>query len=157
MDRLGDTLRLTASEWLVIKTSTAGLLAMEAHYGPGAKPPPAHHHPSQEERFAGISGTVRARIDGVEQTIGPGETVTIPPGASHSFWNPGGEEAVLTWEVRPALRTEQMFGDLAKAGSTLEQGLVLTRYKAEFRLASVPQRLLLDAIAPVAGLIGRFR
>jgi quercetin dioxygenase-like cupin family protein len=157
MAQPGDTLRLTATEWLVIETSTADLLAMEAHYGPGAKPPPAHHHPAQEERFTGISGTVRARIDGVERTIGPGETVTIPPGANHSFWNPSSEEAVLTWEVRPALNTEQMFEDLADAGSTLKQGLVLTRYKAEFRLASTPQRLLLDAIAPVAGLIGRSR
>ncbi len=157
MSQPGDTLHLTVSEWLVIKTSTADLLAMEAHYGPGAKPPPAHHHPAQEERFSGINGTVRARIDGVERTIGPGETVTIPPGANHSFWNPGGEEAVLTWEVRPSLRTEQMFEDLAKAGSTLKQGLVLTGYKAEFRLASAPQRLLLDAIGSVASLIGRFR
>ncbi len=156
---MGDKLEMTPHEWLIVTTTTADsggeLLAMEAHYAPGGQPPPAHHHPSQEERFTGISGTVTARIDGAQRTIAPGETVTIPPGADHSFWNPSSEEAVLRWEVRPALGSERMFEELAQVSSTLAKGLVLTRYKREFRLTSAPQRLLLDAIAPIAGLFGR--
>jgi quercetin dioxygenase-like cupin family protein len=150
---MAKTFRLTPKEHLTLVTSSADsngeLLALEAHYGPGGSPPPAHYHPSQEETFTGVSGTVTARISGVERTIGPGETVTIPAGTNHAFWNPGSEEAVLTWEVRPALRTEQMFEQLSNAGSTLRQALVIPRYKEEFRLTSAPQRVVLDAIGAI--------
>lgn len=161
MANTGDTIKLTPSEQLTLKTTTGDsggeLLAMEVRYGPAGKPPPEHYHPSQEERFTGVTGTVTARINGVERRIGPGETVTIPPGINHAFWNPGGEDGVLIWEVRPALRTERMFEELAQAGSTFKAGLVVARYKHEFRLSNAPQRVLLDALAPLAGLIGRGR
>jgi hypothetical protein len=130
---------------------------MEAHYGPAGRPPPGHHHPRREERFTGVSGTVAARVAGVERTIGPGDQLTIPAGVNHAFWNPGGEEAVLRWEVRPALRTERMFEDLAAAGSTLRTAFVVPRYREEFRLSSALQRTLLDLLAPGARLIGLAR
>lgn len=36
-----------------------------------------------------------------EQTVGPGETVTFPPGDAHRFWNAGDEELVCRGIVRP--------------------------------------------------------
>lgn len=159
MANAGDTLKLTPKERLTITTSAADsggeLLAMEARYGPGGSPPPEHYHPSQEELFTGVTGTVTARIAGVERSIGPGETVTIPAGTSHAFWNPGTEPATLRWEVRPALGTEQMFEELSSAGTTLAQALVISRYKQEFRLSNAPQRMLLDLVNPLARLISR--
>lgn len=147
---MAKTFTLTPNERLEVVTSSADsngeLLVLEAHYGPGGKAPPEHYHPSQEETFTGVSGTVTARISGTERTLGPDERVTIPAGTKHAFWNPGGQEAILKWEVRPALRTEQMFEELSNAGSTLKQAMVIPRYKPEFRLSSAPQRLLLDAI-----------
>ena len=130
---------------------------MEAHYGPAGRPPPEHYHPRQEERFTGVSGVVYARVGGVERTIAAGDQLTIPAGVNHAFWNSGGEEAVLRWEVRPALRTERMFEDLAAAGSTLRAALVLPRYREEFRLSSGLQRTLLDFIAPGARFVGLAR
>jgi quercetin dioxygenase-like cupin family protein len=143
---MAKTFRLTPTERLELISSSADALEVHAHYGPGGSPPPAHYHPSQQETFTGISGAVTARIGGTERTIGPGDTVVVPPGTSHAFWNAGREEAVLKWEVRPALRTEQMFQELSDAGSTFKQALVIPRYKAEFRLSSAPQRVVLDAI-----------
>src|SRR5947209_11074529 len=99
---MAKTFKLTPKERLELISSSAELLELEAHYGPGGRPPPEHYHPSQEEAFTGVSGVVTARVNGVERTIGPGETVTIPAGASHVFWNPGSEEAVVKWQVRPA-------------------------------------------------------
>jgi len=151
-------IELTPSERLVLVTTTVEsngeLLAMEAHYGPSGRPPPEHYHPRQEERFTGVSGTVTARVAGVERTIGPGDQLTIPAGVKHSFWNAGGEEAVLRWEVRPALRTERMFEELAAAGSMLRAAFVVPRYREEFHLSSAPQRTLLDLLAPGARLMG---
>ncbi len=146
---MAKTFRLTPKERLELISSSSELLELEAHYGPGGSPPPEHFHPSQEETFTGITGTVTARVDGVERTIAPGETVTIPAGTRHAFWNPGSEEAVLKWEVRPALRTEQMFEELSNAGSTMKKALVISRYKEEFRLTGAAQRALLDAVGAV--------
>ena len=101
-------------------------------------PPPEHYHPTQEETFTGLSGTVTARIGGVERTIRPGEMVTIPAGTKHAFWNPDTEPATIKWEVRPALSTERMFEELSHAGSTFKQALVISRYKREFRLSNAP-------------------
>lgn len=159
MAKSGDTLTLTPKEQLTIITSAADsggeMLAMEAKYGPGGSPPPEHYHPNQEETFSGVSGTVTARIAGVERSVGPGEKVTIPAGMKHAFWNPGTESATVRWEVRPALATDRIFEELSDAGSTLKQALVISQYKQEFRLSNRPQRMLLDVIAPLARLIAR--
>jgi hypothetical protein len=48
-----------------------------------------------------------------------------------------------------------MFEELSNAGSTFKQALVISRYRREFRLSSAPQRMLLDAIAPIARLVSR--
>ena len=53
------------------------------------------------------------------------------------------------------MRTERMFEELSNAGSTLKQALVISRYGHEFRLSHASQRMLLDAIAPIARLIAR--
>jgi quercetin dioxygenase-like cupin family protein len=159
MAKTGDTFTLSPKERLTITGSAADsggeLLAMEAQYAPGGSPPPEHYHPAQEETFTGVSGTVTARIGGVERAIGPGDVVTIPAGTKHAFWNPGSESATIKWEVRPALGTERMFEELSNAGSTFKQALVISRYKGEFRLSNATQRMLLDAMAPIARLAAR--
>ena len=76
----------------------------------------------ERETFTGVSGTVTARIGGVERRIGPGEMVTIRAGTRHAFWNPGTETATIKWEVRPALSTERMFEELSNAGSDVQTG-----------------------------------
>jgi quercetin dioxygenase-like cupin family protein len=152
-----DRIELSPTERLVVITSTEELLAMEAHYGQADKPPPEHYHPRQEERFTGVSGSVRVRLDGVERMLDPGDELTVPAGTPHAFWNPQPGEAVLRWEVRPALRTEQMFRDIAAAGSTPRAALAVSRYREEFRLANALQRALLDVLGGVARAVGRGR
>src|SRR3954471_357553 len=68
---------------------------------------PAHVHPEMEERYEVLSGTAAFRIGGHEQTAGPGEVVTVPPGTTHLAWNPTGEPVHLKVEFRPALRWEE--------------------------------------------------
>ena len=58
--------------------------------------PRAHVHPEQEERFEIVSGTMKLRMNGKKIVAGPGDIVTVPPGARHKFAN-GGDEPV---EVR---------------------------------------------------------
>src|SRR5436190_13115981 len=65
-----------------------------------------HMHPRQEERFEVVKGRMRGRLDGEERTVDEGESVVMPAGARHFWWNDGDEEAQLLVDVRPALRTE---------------------------------------------------
>jgi len=48
-------------------------------------------------------------VGGVERDLVAGETLVILAGVSHSMWNPGPESARVSWQVRPALRTQQFF------------------------------------------------
>ena len=65
---MADTLKLTPHETLTIRRSEPDLLEVEAVYGPGGSPPPAHLHPSQHERFEVLAGQIRARVDGEDRT-----------------------------------------------------------------------------------------
>ena len=62
-----DTLKLTPTESVTIRSSTPEALEVEAEYGPDGSPPPKHWHPAQDERFRVLEGTLRARVDGIER------------------------------------------------------------------------------------------
>jgi mannose-6-phosphate isomerase-like protein (cupin superfamily) len=75
-------------------------------------PPPASHgpmrhvHPKQDEYLAVREGRLGVWHAGDERELGAGESVTIPAGDPHRFWNAGDGELRLVGEVRPALDTE---------------------------------------------------
>ena len=83
------------------------LLELELVWPRPGQRAPAHVHPEMEERYEVVSGTAAFRIGGHEQTAGPGEVVTVPPGTTHLAWNPTEEEVRLKVEFRPALRWEE--------------------------------------------------
>ena len=128
----------------------------------------AHVHPKQEERFAVVSGTLGLEVGGEETVAGPGETLTIPPGTPHRFWNAGDDEVRFRCEVRPALRFEQlietMFG-LATDGKTNRKGMpnplrLAVIARAHFDVVRLPfppafvQRLGLALGAPLGRVLG---
>ena len=101
-------------EVLATAASSGGeLFEVEATYEPGSQAPLAHLHPAQDEHFEIRSGSMAARIGGEEAVHGPGETIDIPRGTVHSMWNAGEEPAVVLWQTRPALRTEEFFEAVA--------------------------------------------
>jgi len=136
-----ETLKLTASESLTIGESNGELLEVEATYGPGGNPPPAHLHPSQDEHFGVLEGSVRARVGGVERDLGAGEEIDIPRRTPHQIWNPGYAPARVRWQTRPAGRTEAWFRALdrlqreGKVGRTVSMLPLLFKYRDVFRLA----------------------
>lgn len=83
------------------------LLQMEAIYGGTGQFPPRHYHPSQDEHFEVLEGTVRTIVDGEERSYESGEAFDIPAGAVHQL--AADPPARLKWEVRPALRTAEFF------------------------------------------------
>jgi len=129
------TLQVGRHERITVVGETPELLHLEAEYDPGGKPPPAHCHPAQDERFEVLAGTVRCRTSDGERDLVTGETLDVPRGVAHQFWNAGDAPARVRWEVRPALRTSAFFGAIARSRTPLGKLLAVVRHRREFRLA----------------------
>jgi quercetin dioxygenase-like cupin family protein len=128
------TIRLGDHEEIRVLGEDPDLLAMEATYEPGGSSPPAHYHPSQDEHFEVLEGAVRCRTPDGERELSAGETIDIPRGTVHQFWNPGGAAARVRWEVRPALRTREFFAAIAGSRTPAGKIAAVARYRKEFRL-----------------------
>jgi quercetin dioxygenase-like cupin family protein len=122
------------------------LLVMETSYEAGGPPAPAHLHPSQEETFEILSGSVRASIDGEVRILTEGDVLVIPAGTPHEFGGDDENEGTARWEVRPPLRTREFFEGLfgalqaaadAQAGGSEEPppAFDVAEYGDVFRLA----------------------
>lgn len=166
MTRSGETFVLHDGEKVTVRTAAAdsdgALLEVEAEWAPvdGHKPP-VHFHPLQDERFEIAEGELSVKLDGETRVLRAGDSLDIPRGAAHSMWNSGGTVTRASWQVRPALRTEDFFravhelraaGRAGKGGMiTLPAaGLVFEAFPDEFRLA-MPAPLR----RPVVGLLAR--
>jgi quercetin dioxygenase-like cupin family protein len=104
------------------------LLEMEATYGGTGQYPPKHLHPSQDERFEVLEGTVRTIVAGEERSYGPGEAFDVPAGTIHQMT--ADPPARLKWQVRPALNTAEFFETLY--GGDIPSDF-LERFSAEVR------------------------
>jgi quercetin dioxygenase-like cupin family protein len=112
------------------------LLEMEATYSGEAPMPPEHLHPSQDEHFEVLEGSMRTIIDGEERTYGVGEPFDVPAGTPHQMG--ALEPTRMKWEVRPALRTAEFFEGLYGSGPGSAQDLgekFFEEYSDVFRLS----------------------
>jgi mannose-6-phosphate isomerase-like protein (cupin superfamily) len=150
-----ETLMLTPSESVTIVESAPERLVAEATYGPGGKPPPKHHHPSQDEHFTVASGRLSFRVGSDERVLGAGEEIDVPAKAVHQVWNPHGEPATVTWVTSPAGRTEAWFRAVdtlnrrqakGKSPGLLDFAPLLSDYRDTFRLAVGPDALVAPLI-----------
>lgn len=65
--------------------------------------PPQHRHAQHDEGFYVLSGTVRFTVGPDDYDVGAGTWVTVPPGAPHTFANPGDDPAVMLTTFTPDL------------------------------------------------------
>jgi mannose-6-phosphate isomerase-like protein (cupin superfamily) len=139
----GDVFSLTDHEHLTVTRLDDDLLEVEAVWDPsdGEHQPLAHRHPNQDEHFVVHEGELTARIDGVERVLRAGDTLDVPAGTSHAMWSTADGPTRATWQVRPALRTAEMWATLtrlrARVGGmpTPEEGAeLLAKYAPEFEL-----------------------
>jgi mannose-6-phosphate isomerase-like protein (cupin superfamily) len=141
------------------------VLAFDLEVEPHGQVPGAHVHPTQEERFEVLRGTMKFRKGFRTVVAGPGETVVVPPGTTHRFANAGPELAVVRVEVRPALNMEQLYETavaLARDGRTFRSGLPkpldLALFMREFReevQAPFAPGLVRAVTAPLAWVAAR--
>jgi mannose-6-phosphate isomerase-like protein (cupin superfamily) len=131
MIRAGDTIHnpITGERLVFRKTSadTGGqAVVIETFVQPNGFVAAAHVHPSQEERFEILRGSVGFKIGRKKLVAGPGQRLTVPAGTPHKFWNAGDDEAHFVCEVRPALQFESLLETmfaLAADGKTNRKGM----------------------------------
>ena len=74
--------------------------------GPGGRVPSSHAHPHQQECFTVLDGELDFRVGWRRLRIGPGGSVTVPPGRVHHFANRGRVAIRVQVETVPALEME---------------------------------------------------
>ena len=161
-----ETLQLTGHESVTVTVDTFELLEVEASWDAGAKAPPAHLHPSQDEAFLVLEGELTVEVDGDTRTLEAGDTLEIPKGTAHRMWNSGATTARATWQTVPAQRTLDFWRAMDAARRTRPTGKggvltpvavapILKRHRAEFQLA-LPAPLERTALA-VLGTAARIK
>jgi mannose-6-phosphate isomerase-like protein (cupin superfamily) len=83
----------------------------EAVLAPHTPGPPQHRHAQHDEGFYIVSGTVRFTVGQKRYDAVAGTFVMVPPGAPHTFANPGDQPAVMLSTFTPDLYV-QYFRDL---------------------------------------------
>jgi mannose-6-phosphate isomerase-like protein (cupin superfamily) len=147
------------------------LLRIETVNPPSPVAEPMHVHPRQVTSARVVSGVLHFLVAGREHEVGPNETITIPAGKHHRFWNDGNTDAVAIQEARPALRLAEFFqtyfshaeqGQLDERGrpTLLLSALLAPEFADEIRLVTPPwpiQRAAYALLAPIARLRGHAR
>ena len=131
MIRAGDAIEnpVTGERIVFRQTSretNGAAVVIETYVQPNGFVAAAHVHPSQEERFEVLRGTVGFRVGREKLVAGPGKRLTVPAGTPHKFWNAGDDEAQFVCEIRPALQFESLLETmfaLAADGKTNRKGM----------------------------------
>jgi quercetin dioxygenase-like cupin family protein len=89
----------------------------EITLAPHSSGPPQHRHARHDEGFYVVSGCVRFTVGQTEYDAQPGTLVMIPPGAPHTFANPGDQPVVMLNTFTPDLYV-QYFRDLREEFAT---------------------------------------
>ena len=173
MIRAGDAIEnpVTGERIVFLKTSreTGGqAVVIETYVQPNGFVAAAHVHPSQEERFEVLRGSVGFRVGRKKLVAGPGQRLTVPAGTPHKFWNAGDDVAHFVCEIRPALQFESLLETmfaLAADGKTNRKGMpnplrlavIANHHFDDVRLAKIPhwmQKMGLVLGAPVGKVLG---
>jgi quercetin dioxygenase-like cupin family protein len=139
------------------------LLEIDSYYEPHSAPPTPHFHPSQHEHFEVLEGSLTVNVDGEKRVYSAGESFEIPPGTIHSMWNAGDEEARVSWQIRPALKSQQFFetvwglarDDKPITSNLMQAAIILRHYRDEFRLTR-PSPLVQTLAFGFYALLGRW-
>jgi len=99
----------TTIEFTATAESTGGdYVEILATYPPNSSPPPRHLHPSQDEHFTVLSGSMHGSAGDDAIEAGAGEEFKVLRGTPH-LMSAGPDGAVLRWRTSPALRTGEMY------------------------------------------------
>jgi quercetin dioxygenase-like cupin family protein len=160
-----------AGEDRVVFTKTAQqtsgeVFELEVFIRAGAPGTPEMVHSLQDESFEILSGSLDFRIAGQEERrLTAGESLLIPKGTPHNWWNESDEEAHALVEITPALRSEEFFANLyglcSEKGALpnlLQMAVLVDEHKDEGSYLTKPpllvQKVVFGVLAPLGRLLG---
>jgi quercetin dioxygenase-like cupin family protein len=131
MIRTGQTIENPVTGERVVFRQTAAdtkgeLVVIDVYVEPHGFVAATHLHPSQEERFQVLAGTLEMKVGRETVVARSGDVVVVPAGTPHRFRNAGEEQAHFVCEVRPALQFESLLETmfaLAADGKTNRKGM----------------------------------
>ena len=110
MARTGDRFEMPdGSSYEVTKsTAEAGgeFVEMIFTLPPGSYAPPPHTHPGLVESYEVLEGQLEVMVDDSWQTLGPGESASVPSDTNHTFKNRSGQLVRARNVHRPPARFE---------------------------------------------------
>jgi len=105
----------------------------EITIAPHTDGPPQHRHAQHDEGFYVLAGTVRFTVGDQSHDVPARTLVMVPPGAPHTFANPGDVPAVMLNTFTPDLYVQYFrdLRDMVASGQPLTPGAitgVMARY-----------------------------
>jgi quercetin dioxygenase-like cupin family protein len=119
--------------------SDDAFVEMEFILPSGCVPPPPHVHRDGVEEYEVLEGSFEVVVDGVWQTLGPGDSATVPIGALHTFRNRSGHTVRVRNRHRPAMGFEDFIA--AMHAAVCAAGITRPR---DPRIPFVLSRVMLD-------------
>jgi mannose-6-phosphate isomerase-like protein (cupin superfamily) len=130
--------------------------------------PPLHIHYAEDEEGVIVAGTLSAEVNGQRLIFGPGETVRLPRGVPHRWWNDGDQPLTFEGYTRPAVdldRYLQAVFEVINAGTPNRPPLfylahLALRHRRTQTVLVIPtaiQAILFPIVVAVGTLFGRYR
>lgn len=130
--------------------------------------PPLHIHHLEDEAGLVTAGTLSVEIDGRRLDASTGQSVSLPRGVPHRWWNQGNEPLAFEGSVRPAVdldRYLQAVFEVMNAGERGRPSLfylahVARRHRQTQTVLIMPrslQAVLFPLIVALGTLVGRYR
>ncbi|MDQ2933307.1 MAG: cupin domain-containing protein [bacterium] len=173
MIKQGDKITNTRTGQIMIFLKTAKetngeILQIECYSPPTAVKEPEHIHPKQENIFKITSGSCTFSVDGKEQIVGTGQTISIPQKVRHHFWNSGDTVAHYIQEFKPALNIDSFFETffaLSRDEKLNQKGipnffhasLIMLKHRNDIRVTNPPwvlQLITYLTLTPISFLMG---
>ncbi|MEU4929623.1 cupin domain-containing protein [Streptomyces yokosukanensis] len=135
----GEAIQLGPARMRILEdgTTTGHRLGIgEITLAPHTEGPPQHRHAQHDEGFYVVSGTVHFTVGETTHVAPAGTLAMIPPGAPHTFANPGDTPAVMLNTFTPDLYVQYFrdLRDMIAAGQELTPEstvTVMSRYATE--------------------------
>ncbi len=140
--------------WEITQTDAAFETVNRVRPGEPWTGAPVHVHPGATETYAVLEGRLEVLVGDAWQTLGPGETVSVPPGTPHTLRGDGEANVTFVDTHAPALGFESFFREfhrLVSLGkvtlppkdplSLLRLAVLFTAYPQEQRVVKPPPQV----------------
>jgi len=145
-----------------------GVFDLRGTLPPHRDGPPLHIHYLEDEEGLVIAGTLSAEVDGQRVTVEAGQSVRLPRGVPHRWWNAGDQSLTFEGSTHPAVDLDQYLHavfEVLNAGPPNRPPLfymahVALRHRRTQRVILMPaplQAILFRVVVLLGTLLGRYR